>query len=310
MEIAIVGLGSIAAKHIYALKSIDQNFEIKGLRSSRSSAAVEGISDIYSMDEIGKPDFAIISNPTHLHYETIIELASRNIPMFIEKPALHSLDHIDSLVENIESKQLITYVACNLRFHPCLQFLKNQLSKKKELINEVNVYCGSYLPDWRPGKDYRKVYSSNLSMGGGVHLDLFHEMDYTNWLFGSPVAYHSFFSNKSTIGIDAPDYANYMLSYTGFNVSLVLNYYRKDPKRTIEIVFQNETWLVDLINNTITNEEGKIIFSDPEFKMIDSYISQMKYFLSNLKENTIPMNNLKESVEILKISLSDESVNK
>jgi predicted dehydrogenase len=37
-------------------------------------------------------DFAIISNPTHLHYECIEKLTHKEIPLFIEKPAIHSLE--------------------------------------------------------------------------------------------------------------------------------------------------------------------------------------------------------------------------
>ena len=133
------------------------------------------------------------------------------------------------LVQLVESNNIITYVACNLRFHPCIIYLRNILSKNILIINEVNVYCGSYLPDWRPGVNIRTIYSSNPNMGGGVHLDLFHELDYTVWLFGHPKVSKSFLRSASSLNIDSIDYANYILEYNTFNANIILNYFRRKP---------------------------------------------------------------------------------
>ena len=93
----------------------------------------------------------------------------------------------ETLVKRINQSNLLTYVACNLRFLECIQFLKERLDSQKKFVQEVNVYCGSYLPDWRPGKDYKTIYSAIKEKGGGVHLDLIHELDYIYWLFGKPL---------------------------------------------------------------------------------------------------------------------------
>ncbi|TDO77431.1 putative dehydrogenase [Flavobacterium chryseum] len=307
MKILIVGLGSIARKHIVALKALKTNAKIYALRSNSNAEIEEGIENIYSLDNLDVLfDFAIISNPTHLHSKYIKKLASKDIPLFIEKPALHTLEKADELVELIRNRKIITYVACNLRFHPCLVFLKDKLDHHSFKINEVNIYCGSYLPDWRPGKDFRKIYSSNAGMGGGVHLDLFHELDYTVWLFGMPNKSNSILRNVSSLEIDAIDYANYIFQYDVFTTNIVLNYYRRKAKRTIELIFENETLNVDLINNCITDDNANVVFEAPNFEVKETYIYQLKYFIDCLQLNQKPMNSLKESIEILKIVLKDE----
>jgi predicted dehydrogenase len=307
MNILIVGLGSIAKKHIEALKSINIDATIYALRSSFDAAKVENITNIFDLNNLDVAfHFAIISNPTHLHFEFIEKLALKGIPLFIEKPAVHSLENIDSLTKIIEDKKLITYVACNLRFHPCISFLKDKLQKEKLNINEINVYCGSYLPEWRANKDYKSIYSANAEMGGGVHLDLFHEIDYTTWLFGFPKKSSSLLRSISTIDINAFDYANYILEYETFTASIILNYYRRKAKREIELVLDAETLIVDLINNKIKNDYGNTIFEEEDYPIQRTYLSQLTYFIDLLRQGIQPMNSFNESIKNLKICLQNE----
>jgi predicted dehydrogenase len=307
MNILIVGLGSIAAKHINALREINEQINIYAFRSKPDSEVLEGITNIYDLNDIKvNLDFAIISNPTHLHYQFIDALADKGVNLFVEKPPLASLENAADLIKKIEANNIVSYVACNLRFHPCLQFLKKALETNSWRINEINIYSGSYLPDWRPGKNFREIYSANPEMGGGVHLDLFHELDYTYWLFGKPNKTSSLKRSVSGLDIKAIDYANYILEYDGYTASIVLNYYRREPKRTIEILFDHETWTIDLINNKITGGDGSVIFSDNSFGVIKTYTDQMNYFINSLSITNEQMNTFAESIEVLKLCLTNE----
>lgn len=308
MLILIVGLGSIGIKHIHAIYALDKNATIYGLRSSKGSKTIDGAINLYSERDIPEGlDFAIVSNPTKLHFETIKKLIKLGIPLFIEKPPLNSIIRSESLLKLLDERKITTYVACNLRFHPCIEFIKGYLKTNHSPINEVNVYCGSYLPDWRPGINFRESYSALRALGGGVHLDLYHEMDYSVWLFGMPSSNNGYCSSKSTLGIDSYDYANYLLNYEGFNLSIILNYYRRRPKRSIEIVFQDSTITVDLITNKIRTDLGAIIFEIKEYALINSYTDQMRYFIGCLKSGVKPMNDFNEGIEILKLCLKNES---
>lgn len=308
MKILIVGLGSIATKHIIAIRKLILNPEIYALRSNLEANKVEGIINIFDLnDETLEFDFALISNPTQNHEEYIEKLTKKNIDLFIEKPPVSSLLNIHELVRKINEKNIKTYVACNLRFHPCLVFLKKQLETKENcVINEVNIYCGSYLPEWRPNQDFRKNYSANPEMGGGVHLDLFHEIDYSHWLFGKPENMHCVKRNVSSLNIEAIDSANYILEYPRYNINIVLNYFRRDSKRSIEILFEDDTWTIDLLKNSIQNSENEIIFQAEDFTILDTYDSQMNYFINGLKNNQKQMNTFADSIEILKTCLNND----
>ena len=306
MNILVIGLGSIAKKHINAIKDINLNVVIYALRSSKTSFPYPGIIDIYSLDNLrAKPDFVLISNPTYLHKYAMEIAMDLNCPLFIEKPVFGNLDGILHIIRGVEEKQIMTYVACNLRFHPSILFLKQYLADENHAINEVNIYCGSYLPDWRPETDFRKSYSSKSEMGGGVHLDLIHEIDYCYWLFGEPSRIHVIRRNISSLGIDAIDYANYTMIYPNFTVNIILNYYRRDPKRQIEIITQGETILVDLLNNSIVNTNSGVKMHEGSFSISMTYEAQMRYFINSLKSKQQPMNDLSEGITVLKMALHE-----
>ncbi|KEY18819.1 Gfo/Idh/MocA family protein [Kaistella antarctica] len=300
MKVLIVGLGSIAMKHINALRLIDSTFEIFALRSSLTSPKIYGVNNLYDYSKIPQInfDFAIISNPTSLHAEAINNLIKFSFPLFIEKPLFNELEK-EHLINTVNDNGILTYVACNLRFFDCLLFTKDFVKGKK--INEVNSYCGSYLPDWRPDTDFRLVYSANRKMGGGVHLDLIHELDYLYWLFGKPTKISKIFKSNSSLKIDAVDYANYTLEYDDFVSSVILNYYRKDAKRKLEIVTDDKTILVDLLNNTVS-ENGKVIFQSQQ-NPIETYESQLRYFIDVIKLKKKSFNDINEAYQILKMCL-------
>ncbi len=305
MVVLIIGLGSIAKKHIDAIKEIDDKPVIYALRSNKNVGSYQDVINVFSLKEIYnlKLDFCIISNPTSKHYETIKKIISlKNIPLFIEKPSLMDLWGAKELAVEIENKKIITYVAHNLRFHPALRFINSFLPGKR--VIEANIYCGSYLPSWRPGIDYKKNYSAIASLGGGVHLDLIHELDYAIWLFGYPNKSFAFRRKISNLNIDSTDFAVYHFFYEDKIINITLNYYRKDPKREIEIVMENETIKVDLLKSIIINDKSKVLYKNDITGMY-TYIAQMKYFYNVINGNSVSFSTLKDSLKVLEICLQN-----
>lgn len=305
MRILIVGLGSIAKKHIDAILELREDADFFAFRSFSSAQEVEGITNLFSWENVEKYafDFAIVSNPTGEHLKTMQQLLHFGIPLFVEKPLFSQIgNEEEEIVKKIGESNLITYVACNLRFLDCLNFIKQKI--KDEIVNEVNIYCGSYLPDWRPGVDFRTVYSANKEMGGGVHIDLIHELDYLYWIFGKPQKSNAFFSSESSLDISAYDYANYRWTYDSFTANVVLNYYRRDAKRSLEIVCAGGTYSVNLLANSVVfNNE---IIYESEQKTVETYKEQMKFFMNNIMSGKdAEFNDVNQSYEILKLCIED-----
>tara|TARA_R110001592_G_scaffold108762_5_gene303893 strand:+ start:1365 stop:2273 length:909 start_codon:yes stop_codon:yes gene_type:complete len=302
MKVLIVGLGSISKKHISAIRRMSSEAKIYALRSGNSTNDEIGVRNIYTLTDAPEDlDFCIISNPTSEHGDTIKLLASLKKPLLIEKPVLSSIDEVEELNLVIKKSKITTYVGCNLRFHPIIERLREEMNERKPI--EMNVYCGSYLPEWRPEQDYRKVYSAKSSLGGGVHLDLIHEIDYTTYLLGYPRTFNSYLGKKSSLEIDSNDVAHYILEYDHTSVFITLNYYRREAKRQIECVWEDGVWIADLIKGSIINEKGDVIFMKP-FDVLETYYAQLNYFWECIQEERKPMNSFSEATEILKVCLN------
>lgn len=299
MRVLVIGLGSIAKKHIAAMNQIDNSLEVIALRSGRKSPEIPGIKSIYDLGELNtKIDFCIVSNPTANHYTTLEKLLPLNIPLFIEKPSLMSLDNAEILLKKINDLQIKTYVGFCLRFHPVIGFLKEFVQNRR--IIEVNIYCGSYLPFWRQGVDYREVYSAKKEMGGGVQYDLSHEIDYALWLFGIPEKIERTKLQISDLEINSCDFAGYRLIYIDKVVNITLNYYRKNTRRSIEVVFDNDIVHADLIKYTIESETVGIIYN-PNLQDYNLYIKQMKHFYNVVNGTENSINSFEDSLVVVDI---------
>jgi predicted dehydrogenase len=303
MNVLIIGLGSIALKHIKVLKEINANTSIFALRSSKLSVKVSGVKDLFEWEEVvsKKFHFCIISSPSSLHLSHIKLVEVLRIPIFIEKPLFINRSQINDF-KILDLKNLRSYVACNFRFNPIIEFLKDDLKIKAKNIYEVTAYCGSYLPNWRPNKDYRKVYSSIKELGGGVNIDLIHEPDYFVHLFGLPE--HTSVHNKkvSSLEINSNDSSIIYLSYKNFQASITLNYFRKDARRTLEIVTDEKTIFVDFLKGIVKDlEANTILYQSSEDLIESSYKKQMLFFLNSIKSNEYKMNSIEEALSVLNI---------
>lgn len=305
MNVLIIGLGSIAHKHIKVLKEINPNTSFFALRSSKLSVNVPGVQDLFQWEDVLSKnfDFCIISSPSSLHLSHLQLVEVLEIPIFIEKPVFINRNQINDF-KKLDLKNLRSYVACNFRFNPIIEFLKNDLKIKTKNIYEVTAYCGSYLPNWRPNKDYREVYSSIKELGGGVNIDLIHEPDYFVHLFGFPENTMVHNRKVSSLEINSNDSSIIYFSYENFQASITLNYFRKHARRTLEIVTDEKTIFVDFLNGKVKDlETNTMLYQSSEDLIEISYKKQMLFFLDNIKSNEFKMNSIEEATTVLDLIL-------
>ncbi len=261
LKVCFIGVGSIAKRHIRNIHEIckEEGIEISIDAFRRSKELIEGIDNVYCNDEKLPYDYDVIfiTNPTECHLEALKVFHKHGRHFFIEKPVV-ALDQIEEARRFQQKHGTVYYVAAPLRYNAVIQWIKKNLNSND--VISVRSISSSYLPDWRPGQDYRKTYSAHKDMGGGVSIDLIHEWDYLTYLFGWPRSISSMIGKKSELQIDSDDFAIYIAEYTNMIVELHLDYFGKKTIREIELFTKEDTILGDIVNNRVTFlRENKVI---------------------------------------------------
>lgn len=309
-SILFTGIGSIGKRHLRLLRDRKESFDIHAYRSGESNVETPAeVTEHYDLDAALEvhPDIAFITNPTSLHIETAIECARADCDLFIEKPISDSLDGIDELINIVAERGLITYVGCQLRFSPVLQSVQNILEKGKiGNVLSYRAYSGSYLPEWRPAQDYRNSYSASRELGGGVVLDLVHEFDYAYWLFGDIVNIESQTNHVSSLEIETEDICEAVIeTEKGAVGNIHVDYIRRTPRRSLEVIGESGTISADLIGQTVTIQQKEDTEERSfDYERDDKYRAQLDHFLSHVRDRDTCANDLREGKRVLEIALA------
>lgn len=282
-KIGLIGLGSIGKRHLFninkVLRSRGVEYTIDLIRRKKSRALDESLgelfSNIYIQDEYIPDDYDVlfITNPTHLHFDTIKAFSHKAQNMFIEKP-IFDKPSFNILDLSLDAKGNY-YVACPLRYTEVIQYVKNKIDLNS--VYSARAICSSYLPEWRPGLDYRETYSAHLVQGGGVSTDLIHEWDYLMYLFGAPKQVLNLRGKFSRLEIDSDDLSVYIAEYEKLLVEVHLDYFGRKAIRELQLFTEDETIIVDIINSEVifSNEKKTIKFSEDR----NSYqLKEIEYF--------------------------------
>ncbi len=256
MKFFIAGLGSIGTRHKNNLISL-------GHEIVAEPEAADGI---------------LICNPTSVHLETALKYLPLKKPLFIEKPLSHNLDGLGKL----HGKILIGYC---LRFDKSLRKFKEQVDKlNPQQIKSVKIVCQSWLPDWRPGKDYRQTYSAKKSLGGGVLLDLSHEIDYSLWFFGPVKTVTAKIQQSPELNIETEAIADLSLEFvSGVKAEIHLSYASRKNERYCEIFTDSVPLRWDYQPDN------------------DMYVAEMKHFINICQNKEKPLVTVSDGVNVLKV---------
>ena len=161
----------------------------------------------------------------------------------------------------------------------------------------------SYLPDWRPGQDYRQTYSAHASLGGGVDIDLIHEWDYLTWIFGMPTDCYGIVGRFSNLEIDSSDTALYVAKNNQMTFELHLDYFGRNTQRTLEIFTHDDTIQCDLIDGTIKYlKAGKIVNVSAERNMFQ--MAEIMHFFDIVEGRIENDSNVEHGIKVLKLTKS------
>jgi predicted dehydrogenase len=264
LQVVIRGTGSIGMRHIRVFRDLLGMQTIAVPRRGRRSCLLreEGYTSAEDLSEAfaAANSILVVASDTNCHVEDAIEGISFGCSfILIEKPLAPVLPDALRLQAAISATNTKVFVACNLRFDSGLNLFRERLPEIGE-IHHVRIEAQSYLPDWRPQRDYRESYSAS-SEQGGVLRDLIHEIDYAVWLYGKPAVITAQLSNSGRLGIAAEESADLLWrTPSGTSVSIRLDYVTRRYRRLMTAFGSTGDLAWDFPSHSVTLQK---LGSDP-----------------------------------------------
>jgi predicted dehydrogenase len=312
VKIAVVGYGNMGKRHVDSLLALGNTDVVIIRRNPQGpvSTAHKGIPVLGSLtDALDQGvDAVVISNVTSAHAESLELAMERDLPVLLEKPVADDSDTLTRLFKLSGTSNSKVLVGYDIRFSGALEQL--QVLIESGALGEIafaNLDAGGYLPDWRPGLDYRQLYSGQRNLGGGVVLDLVHELDSMLALFGEPNSVTGVIGRKGNLDIDVEDVAQLTFDYDpGPIVGIRLDYLKRPFTRSYTLVGTDATAVWNEQAGTIVLYEdgtgnGRVVW---DAQMKNTFETEMSHFLEVVSGRSEPLVSLQMGITSARLALA------
>ncbi len=314
-RVLIVGHGSIGQRHLCIARNLLPQADIRVLMHRSCESPPEHANGcIGNLDDAlaFAPQVAVIATPSSFHLETAQRLADFGVHLLVEKPLAASSAGVQQLLSTCTAHKLVLMTAYNLRFLPSLQEYR-RLIQSQSIGRVLSVRCevGQYLPSWRPGVDYRRSVSASRMLGGGVLLELSHEIDYLRWIFGDVLWVQALLTRQSDLEIDVEDTAHLILGMenNGCEQQLIatldMDFVRRDATRQCVAIgeFGSLRWnglsgVVDLFPADGKGWEPLFIHLP---QRDESYTSEWRHFLNCISNDAPSMISGQDGLSVIHV---------
>jgi predicted dehydrogenase len=320
LRLLVIGGGSIGKRHAKNLLSLGVNNlvivepdQVRALEI-QETLQVKVATSIEAACEQSTFDAAVICSPSRFHPEHALLCSEKGMHLFIEKPAAPSKEGLVALGAVAKNKKIITMVGSNWKFHPMFQ-------KMKTLIDDgvvgkiLSARCqfGQYLPDWHPWEDYRRGYSANQKLGGGILLDS-HEFDYLTWFLGPVSTLISLSGKVSSLEIDVEDIAETIVRFeSGAIGEIHVDYIQRFYQREFEFFGETGSILWNAKDKKVVLEsvgkDAQEFLLPGDYDTNDMYVEEMKHFLHCVETNTQTITPLEQGIRVVELILAAKESN-
>jgi len=260
IKYGIIGGSRIALRHLKALASLKNFYEIKAI-SSRSldncKKIVESIKE-YGFDVDGiqvydnyiemleKEDLDIVDITTESgrHRAITIDCLAHGTNVLVEKPMAVTLDDCDAMINTAKEKGLKLFVSQQMRFSPSVMEVKKALDGGKFgklLHSTVHIR-------WNRNKAYyeQAAWRGTKEQDGGTLLNqCIHSIDILRWLMGSePVEVFAYTDNMMHPEIEIEDVGLALIKFKNGAYATIegtVNVYPKNYEETLFVFGEKGT---------------------------------------------------------------------
>jgi predicted dehydrogenase len=312
-RLLIAGLGSIGKRHARLARELAPGVRIMALRRSSGTeagidACVTSLADALEF----RPQAAVIAGPASHHLEVAAALARAGVHLLIEKPIADSSDGVSELIDACRARKITLMTGYNLRFLPSLQRFRELIEARRiGRVLSVRAEVGQFLPSWRPGTDYRSSVSARAVLGGGVLLELSHEIDYLRWVFGEVSWVSAIQRKQSALEIDVEDTAHLVLGFAEEGAerapvaALSMDFIRHDTTRVCTAIGETGSLRWNAVAGTVDifeqgHDEWKCLFAH-QAQRDESYLAEWRHFLDCIAQGRAPLISGEDGLAVVRI---------
>jgi predicted dehydrogenase len=315
-RVLIVGFGSIGQRHLRIVRESLPLSDVRVLRREPGTTAEDADGCFSSLDEAlaFAPQVAIVASPAPFHVKVALALAKQGCHLLVEKPLSDTPEGVPELLMAASECGIVLQVAYNLRFSPSLRdFRQRVLSGCIGRILSIRCEIGQHLETWRPGTDYRLGVSACRELGGGVLLELSHELDYLRWIFGDIDWVGAWMGRQSGLEINVEDTAHLLLGVhnnpvvvCGPVAVLSLDFLRRDSTRRCVAIGETGSLAWDGIAGSVTlcgggNGTESVVLSEHPPVRDETYREQWRHFLSCIENKSSPLVGGSDGLAVLEL---------
>jgi predicted dehydrogenase len=170
MRVIVIGSGSIGRRHHDNLSALGASSRLVSWREGGIGGALAALDGA---------DAVVIATATDIRLPLIEAAAARGLPVYVEKPLAFRPEDVETISEiaaPIAARSMLGYM---MRYHPAVRALaESDLSDAFQFALTI----GHDVTQWRANWRFSESYAARAD-GGGVLLDLCHELDLAACLF-------------------------------------------------------------------------------------------------------------------------------
>lgn len=310
----VAGYGSIGKRHLGNLRQMFPQADIAVLRSgvAGSDSVVPPGADrvFYDFEAVRAfaPQAAIVATPATYHVELTRRLLALGCHVLLEKPIAAASEAVPEMLAEARRSGRVLMVGYNLVFTPAMAAFRDAVRSGmagRPLCIRAEV--GQYLPDWRPGSDYRRGASARRDLGGGVLLELSHELHYLEWIFGRVDWVQATVQRSGTLELEVEDLALLNLGFAeGAVASVQLDFLQRTYSRFCKVVGSAGTLLWDAAQQSVlffppNEKQGREVFREASADRNGAYLRELEHFFNCVRNGTRPMVDADDGWAVLRV---------
>lgn len=170
MRVLVIGSGSIGRRHHGNLQALGASSRLVSWREAGLGGALAAMTDAEAV---------VVATATDIRLPVIEAAAARGLPVYVEKPLAFRPAEVEAIAEvaaPVAARSMLGYM---LRYHPAVRALA---AADLSDVFQFALTIGHDVTQWRQNWRFSESYAAR-GAGGGVLLDLCHELDLAACLF-------------------------------------------------------------------------------------------------------------------------------